>query len=40
MPAGTYKIKRAEIDVNYIEVCNLKTGTTALSLFRPDSLAT
>jgi len=37
MPAGTYKIERAGIDANFIAVCNLKTGATALSLFRPES---
>jgi hypothetical protein len=37
MPAGNYQIERAEIDVHYIAVRNLKTGASALSLFRPDS---
>jgi hypothetical protein len=37
MPAGTYEIRRPEIDLNYVTVCNLKTGTTALSLFQAQS---
>ena len=37
LPAGTYKIKRAEFDTNYITVCNLNTGATALSLFQRET---
>jgi hypothetical protein len=37
LPAGSYKIKRAEFDTNYITICNLKTGVTTLSLFQPES---
>jgi hypothetical protein len=37
MPAGTYEISKPEIGVNYVTVCNLKTGTTALSLFQAQS---
>ena len=37
MPAGTYEILRPEIDLNYVTVCNLKTGTTALSLYQAQS---
>jgi hypothetical protein len=37
MPAGTYEILRPEFDLNYVTVCNLKTGTTALSLFQAQS---
>ena len=37
MPAGTYEISRPEMDLNYVTVCNLKTGTTALSLFQAQS---
>ena len=34
MPAGTYKIKRADFDSNFVMVSNVNTGDTALSLFR------
>jgi hypothetical protein len=37
MPAGTYEIRRPAIDLNYVTVCNLKTGSTALSLFQAQS---
>jgi hypothetical protein len=37
MPAGTYEISRPAMDLNYVTVCNLKTGTTALSLFQAQS---
>jgi hypothetical protein len=37
LPAGSYKVKRAEFDTNYIMISNLKTGTTTLSLFQPES---
>jgi hypothetical protein len=37
MPAGTYEILKPEIDLDYVTVCNLKTGTTALSLFQTQS---
>ena len=34
MPAGTYKIKRADFDTNFIMVSNVNTGDTVLSLFQ------
>jgi hypothetical protein len=37
MPAGSYEILKPEIDLNYVTICNLKTGTTALSLFQTQS---
>jgi hypothetical protein len=37
LPAGNYKIARADSDTNFIMLCNLKTGTTTLSLFQPES---
>jgi hypothetical protein len=37
LPAGTYKIKRAEFDTNYITICNLGTGATTLSLFQRET---
>ena len=33
MPAGNYKIKRADFDTNFIMVSNTDTGDTVLSLF-------
>jgi hypothetical protein len=37
LPAGNYKIERAGFDPNFIMIRNLKTGTTTLSLFQPES---
>jgi hypothetical protein len=37
MPAGTYKIKRAAFDSNFIMVSNINTGDTVLSLFRRET---
>jgi hypothetical protein len=36
LPAGTYKIKKAEFDSNYLIIRNVKTGTTTVSLFQPE----
>jgi hypothetical protein len=37
MPAGTYKVKRADFDSNFIVVSNLNTGDTVLSLFQRET---
>jgi hypothetical protein len=37
MPAGTYKIKRADFDSNFIMVSNIDTGDTVLSLFQRET---
>ena len=37
MPAGTYKIKRADFDTNFIMVSNINTGDTVLSLFQRET---
>jgi hypothetical protein len=37
MPAGTYKVKRADFDSNFIVVSNLSTGDTVLSLFQRET---
>lgn len=37
MPAGTYKVKRADFDTNFIVVSNVDTGDTVLSLFRRET---
>jgi hypothetical protein len=37
LPAGTYRIKRAEYDTNYITISNLNTGATMLSLFQRET---
>jgi hypothetical protein len=37
LPAGTYKIKRADFDSNFIMVSNINTGDTVLSLFRREA---
>jgi hypothetical protein len=37
LPAGTYKIKRADFDTNFIMVSNLNTGDTVLSLFQRET---
>ena len=37
MPAGTYKIKRADFDSNFIMVSNINTGDTVLSLFQRET---
>ena len=37
LPAGTYKIKRADFDTNFIMVSNVKTGDTVLSLFQRET---
>jgi len=34
LPAGAYKIKRADFDTNFIMVSNVNTGDTVLSLFQ------
>jgi hypothetical protein len=37
MPAGTYKIKRADFNSNFIVVSNINTGDTVLSLFQRET---
>jgi hypothetical protein len=37
MPAGTYEIRKPDLYLNYVTVCNLKTGSTALSMFQEQS---
>jgi hypothetical protein len=37
MPSGTYKIKRADFETNFIMVSNLNTGDTVLSLFQRET---
>jgi hypothetical protein len=37
LPAGTYKIKRAPLDINFIMVSNVNTGDNVLSLFQPET---
>ena len=37
MPAGLYKIKRADFDRNFIMVSNVDTGDTVLSLFQRET---
>jgi hypothetical protein len=37
MPAGTYKIRRADFNANYIVVSNITTGDTVLSLFQRET---
>lgn len=37
MPAGTYKIKRADFDSSFIMVSNVNTGDTVLSLFQRET---
>ena len=37
LPAGTYKIKRADFDTNFIMVSNITTGDTVLSLFQRET---
>jgi hypothetical protein len=37
LPAGTYKIKRADFDSNFLMVSNVKTGDTVLSLFQRET---
>ena len=37
LPAGTYKIKRADFDSNFIMVSNINTGNTVLSLFQRET---
>ena len=34
LPAGTYEIKRADFDTNFVMVSNRNTGETVLSLFQ------
>jgi hypothetical protein len=34
LPAGTYEIKRADFDTNFVMVSNRDTGETVLSLFQ------
>jgi hypothetical protein len=37
LPAGTYKIKRADLETNFIMVSNVNTGATVLSLFQRET---
>jgi hypothetical protein len=37
LPAGTYEIKRADFDSNFVMVSNRNTGETVLSLFRKEA---
>jgi len=37
LPAGAYKIKRADFDTNFIMVSNVNTGDTVLSLFQRET---
>jgi hypothetical protein len=37
LPAGTYKVKRADFDTNFIMVSNVNTGDTVLSLFQRET---
>jgi hypothetical protein len=37
LPAGTYKIKRADFDSSFIMVSNINTGDTVLSLFQRET---
>lgn len=37
LPAGTYEIKRADFDSNFVMVSNRNTGETVLSLFQRES---
>jgi hypothetical protein len=37
MPAGTYKVKRADFDSNFIMVSNINTGDTVLSEFQRET---
>ena len=37
LPAGTYKIKRADLSTNFIMVSNVNTGATVLSLFQRET---
>jgi hypothetical protein len=37
LPAGTYEIKRADFDSNFVMVSNRNTGETVLSLFRKET---
>lgn len=37
LPAGTYKVKRADFDSNFIMVSNINTGDTVLALFQRET---
>jgi len=37
LPAGMYKVKRADFDNNFIMVSNVNTGDTVLSLFQRET---
>ena len=37
LPAGTYEIKRADFDSNFVMVSNRNTGDTVLSLFQRET---
>jgi hypothetical protein len=37
LPAGTYEIKRADFDTNFVMVSNRNTGETVLSLFQRET---
>lgn len=37
LPAGMYKVKRADFDTNFIMVSNVNTGDTVLSLFQRET---
>lgn len=39
LPAGTYEIKRADFDSNFVMVSNRNTGETVLSLFQRETPA-